>query len=97
MRKITLIDIHPSGDGYQLIFIDGELFMQGDDYHDKILDNLVGIKNYLNFCGEPYEEESCELEPKKSGKYWFDLNYAPKEGENLEAYLKRAGKQFTIE
>lgn len=43
MTLITIITFWPDGDWVKAIFIDGELFRYGDEYHDKISTYIDGF------------------------------------------------------
>lgn len=81
MINITKVSINPSGDGYDAIFIDGKLLMNGDYYHDKIYEKIEGIVEYLNFKKEKYKIKGYEFDVKSKNDCWSDFDYFAEDDE----------------
>ncbi len=95
MTKLTYIKLEPSSDGYDILFANEKLLIQGDDYHDKISYQWEGIQAYLDEFDSDYTVEEIELEPKNSKLSFFDYDYLP-DDESLTVYLARIKKSFKI-
>ncbi|MFO0452759.1 MAG: hypothetical protein ACK52I_29575 [Pseudomonadota bacterium] len=45
------IAVHPEGDGYKALYsVNGDLIMDGDNYHDKIDDKIEGFLHGIAYC-----------------------------------------------
>jgi len=94
MKTLTRIEVNPSGDGYLSIFLNGNLLIHGDDYHDKIRDQYNGIKAYLEHVGEKFKEEKIALDVKTGDQEWSDYDYMPDTEETLDEYLTKMKENF---
>jgi|GEM_PF-3251863 len=74
MKEITVVKIHPEGDGVVGLYIDGELYYNGDEYHDNIRTWVLGFLDGLDYAKMYYKsstlyvtEETCpdEMEMAK--------------------------------
>ena len=97
MKKFTQITFNPSGDSYDVFFLDGKLLFQGDYYHDKVKHLFEGIQIYLLFMKEEHSHERWNAETKDSGVEFWDYDYQADHNEKLEKYLKRIERDFNLE
>lgn len=81
MINITRISINPSGDGYDAIYIDGKLLMDGDYYHDKIDEKMEGILKYLKFQKEKYKVKGYGFDVRPEDDCWSDFDYFAEDDE----------------
>ena len=89
--KLTLVTLDVSYDAYFIVFVDGNKFDEGDDYHTKMSHKFEGIKEFLTFAKIPFEAEELDFNTKGDGAY-YDHDYMPRKDEDLKAYLKRIKK-----
>jgi len=64
--KVTIVHVHPEGDGVTGLYINDELYRDGDEYHDKIGKWVEGFLEGLKRAGAPFvvdtlyvTDESC--------------------------------------
>jgi len=62
MYNLKTININPVGDGCSYLFVDGKYVTGGDDYHDKIDEQIEGIKTFLDKMEFEYSYESIKIE-----------------------------------
>lgn len=92
--KITQITFDPKGDGYDVVFINGLFFNQGDEYHDKISAQIEGFISFLKFSKLDHSLEKLAFEPKKKNVDFYDFDYQADLDEKLDDYLERIKKNF---
>ena len=52
IKKLTMIILDAKYDAYYILFLNDQKFIDGDDYHEKILFKFKGIKEFLDFSKE---------------------------------------------
>jgi len=92
--KLTQITLDPKYDAYYILFVDGQKWEDGDDYHDKISYKIEGIVEFLKFTKTDFEFEEIKLEAKDDESSYYDFDYQPNLDESLEKYLNRIKKNF---
>lgn len=89
--NLTMIALDVKYDPYYVLYVDGEKFDEGDDYHEKLSYKFEGIKEFLKFAKIPFKAYELNFNTKEDASY-SDWQFQPKENESLYQYLKRVRK-----
>lgn len=85
MNVIKAVIVDFGDDRIKALYLDGKLQMQGDYYHDKIDETIVGFIDGAMWCGRKFDIEKFVL-PWENGqeeiytapKFWPDNNFSNK-------------------
>jgi hypothetical protein len=81
--KFTQIIIDADGDPYYAWYLDGELFANGDDYHDDIVDFMNGVTFAFDFLKQKYTIETQKYHHEE----WEYTNFSAVQ--LLDDYIKQ--------
>lgn len=67
---IFYVQINPSEDGIQGLYVEGELILGGDDYHDEIRKVIPAFIDGLKYCGWEGEVRTFVWEDAGEENLW---------------------------
>lgn len=84
MEKTVIADIYFNEyfDEEAALFIDGNLVVRGDEYHDKISEFIDGVLFGIELCGHAVEKETQSID--SSNEMFVKCEFAVSEDEDIE-------------